>query len=82
MDNDSDTAADPTPRTNGRRQHQYSDALGRLAGSLQRLDMTMSGLERLSPKVMYAIAAILDTVPDEVAVHQVKPPRDNGRREY
>lgn len=62
-----------------KRQNEYSDALARLAAALQRLDMTMTGLERLTPEVMYAIAAILDTVPDQVAVHQPKPPHGNRK---
>jgi hypothetical protein len=61
-------------------EKQYSDALARLATALQRLDMTMTGLERLPAAAMYAIAAALDTVPDQVAVHQPKPPHGNKER--
>jgi len=56
---------------------ELTDALAHLAGALQRLDLTMTGIDRLPVMVIHALAAILETVP---AVHdrpaQTLPPYD------
>jgi hypothetical protein len=60
-------AGEPTRAT------EFTDGLAHLAAALQRLDMTMSGIERLPVPVIHALAEILNTVPAKNR-HQHLPP--------
>lgn len=66
-------AKDPLPE-------DVSDAVAHLAGSLQRLGLTLAstdpgrGIEHLPPRVLHRIATLLDTVPGPRARPRNAPP--------
>lgn len=62
-------AAQPPP--------EVTDARVHLATALLRLDMTMTGVERLSVRAIHRIAEILDT--ERAPKHRLKPEDPAGR---